>query len=129
RQMQAPITKNKGFTGAGHAVYYTVTITHAFGHLLLLNIHHPYNIGNGSCWMHVVQARGIVDARAFFARSGEEVLLRYRNTHLREKLPADAINLRQAQLLPKIVFKHAPQPALKRLSVHVVGHLIFADYP
>src|SRR5690606_1685915 len=109
-------------------MYYPMTISHAFGHLLLLNIHNPYDFRDGTGLMLGINfSRTAISAG--FSLPGEKVMLRWVDAYLREKLPANAIYLRQTQLLAEGVFEHAPQSALKSFSVHALSHFVFADYP
>lgn len=54
-------------------------------------------------------------------------MLRGINADFREKLPADAVDLREGELFAEGVFEHSPEPGLKSFRVGGGGHFVFTD--
>ena len=95
-----------------------VPLSHATRELFLLQVHHPDNLGyRGSLpglW------RIIIGRIEYFS-------LGRIDAQLGKKVPANTLDIGQAQLTAKAVIEHTPEPLLKRLRVGTLRYFILAD--
>lgn len=139
--MQAAVAKDQRLAGPGHPMDDPVAFAHAAGQLFLLQVHDADDIRDG-----VVARLGLCHGPAaclgalplstsLFAfvialiAVIKQPLLGRVDADFREQVPADAIDLRQAELIAEGVIEHGPELFLEDLRVGGGSHFIPADQP
>lgn len=116
REVLGAVAEDQRLAGAGHAVDDAVAIAEAARELLLLQIHDAHDVRQ----LHGFSLR--------LGHALEQPALRGGgDAHFGKELPADAVDLRQAQEAGEADAEHLPQAFLEGFGVDGFGHLVGTD--
>ncbi len=118
RKVQTAIDENQRLAGPGRAMDDPVAATQAAGQLLLLQIHDPDNVG---------YRLDCLDAFGLNSTGGvkQAALL---DAYFRKHMPADTVDLRQAQRRVGNMPEHGPEPFLKGFRIDRGRHFVLTDH-